>query len=151
MQRIASLSNERAEQALLLLFDLLPGDLWAGGKPTLGEVDGLAEEIADAAAGLRHSLESATRQRGDLARAVLEELSVDGTLQPYVEAAVAKSTKEHMLTGLEIAGAVALILFVAKVRRVRVGSAEIEFDKAKDTAELVRRVTELINKLKPFR
>lgn len=148
-EQISSFSDERAQQAVLLLFDLVPAESWQGGKPTLGQVDGLVERIMNAEPTLRSALESVLSKRGDLARAVLLTLSMDETLQPHIEMAKERSSTPHLLTGLEIAGAVAIVLFVAKVRRFRAGPVEIVFD-TKNAAALVEHATELIDKLNPL-
>ena len=48
-QRIEGLSPQAAQQAVRELFDLLPRDLFEGGKPTIVDLDDLAKEARDAA------------------------------------------------------------------------------------------------------
>lgn len=144
--RIASLSDDQAQRALLLFFEALPAELWQGGKPRRGEMDAVVDEICDAVPAARPLLEPGSPQTGVLAREVLAELSADAALLPHVETALARAGEPHLLTGPEVA-AVALVLLAARVERVDAFGVHVRFARPAEAAKLVGAVTELIEKL----
>jgi hypothetical protein len=153
-QRIAALSPQQAQQAVRELFDLLPRDLFDGGKPTLTDLDDLAKEARDAAppevAPFMDAMlaEKATEARGEVARLVLDQAAQTSGLRDYVDEALRRAAQPHMDL-LLLAGVVVLAMIVVpKKIKFKDGKLEsIEWGQLQDGAKLMHEVTGFVKAL----
>lgn len=118
---IESLTDDQARQAVKLLFDVLPPDLWEGGrKPAQEGIRTFALELREASSGAEQQaidglLEPNDPQRiaaqAAVARLVLRQAEQSPGLAPYCEKAIELATTPHMAID-PITGAFVLMLLL---------------------------------------
>ena len=153
-QRLAALSPQQAQQAVRELFDLLPRDLFEGGKPTVTDLDDLAKEARDAAplevAPFMDAMlaEEATEVRGEVARLVLDQAAQTPGLRDYVDEALRRAAQPHMDL-LLLAGVVVLAMIVVpKNIEFKDGKLEsIGWGQLEDGAKLMHEVAGFVKAL----
>lgn len=116
-QSIASLSPEQAQRALMIFYDLLPGDFWEGGaKPSAADIEATAEELKDdAPEDVRPVVDAllaggGEEGKGEVAKAVLSMFYEQEPLRGVVEQAAKQAQQPHMAPIPLIIGAVIVIL-----------------------------------------
>ncbi len=153
-QRIAALSPGQAQQAVKELFDLLPVNLFDGGKPTIADLDDLAKEARDGAppevAPFLDAMlaERENEARGEVARLVLDQAAQTPGLRDYVDEALRRAAQPHMDLTL-LAGVVILAMIaVPKKIKFKDGKLEtIEWGQLQDGAKLAHEMTGFVKAL----
>lgn len=122
-QSIASLSPEQAQHALMIFYDLLPDDLWEGGKrPSAAELkftaEQLQEDAPDDARPVVNALldEGSEAGKGEAAKTVLGMLYEQESLRGFVEQAAQQAKQPHLAPIPLIIGAVIVLLAGVRVR-----------------------------------
>jgi hypothetical protein len=141
---IASLTTDQAQRALLLVYDLLPAESWARGqKPRVANLRAFVERLEEnAPTEIQPFLRALHAQdnpelKGGVAKEVLERLSANELVRPYVAQAVLQSREPHMSIPPEI---VYLLL----------GFAALSVDVQTQWFETHSRVPELVKQLTNF-
>lgn len=118
-QSIASLSPEQAQHALMIFYDLLPDELWEGGKkPSAAELEFTAEQLQEGAAEDARPVvnallaEGSEQGKGETAKAVLDMFHKQELLRGSVEQAAQQARQPHLAPIPLIVGAVIVILAV---------------------------------------
>jgi hypothetical protein len=116
-QVITQLSPEQAQRALMIFYDLLPGDFWEGGvKPSVAKLEATAEQLQeDAPDDVRPVVEAmlaegSEEEKGEAAKAVLGMFYEQEELRGYVEQATEQAQQPHMAPIPLIIGAVIIFL-----------------------------------------
>ena len=111
---IESLNAAQAQQAMLILYDLLPNAAWSGGtKASLHSFEGLGENLRDAAAPGSDSArlvaglldEGHDEIKGAVARQMLRLFAGEPAMRPLVDTAVSRARESDMATLPLIVGA----------------------------------------------
>lgn len=118
-QSIASLSPEQAQHALMIFYDLLPDELWEGGKkPSSAELEFTAEQLQEGAPEDARPIvnvllaEGREEGKGETAKALLNMFHSQELLRGFVEQAVQQAQQPHLAPIPLIIGAVIIILAV---------------------------------------
>lgn len=97
---IDSMSSEQAQRALLIFYESLPEG--QGRKPSLTELQALAEEVQDEGPADILSLVTgilkgpSTADRGEFSKILLRELAQCEPIRPYVETAITRAREPQM-------------------------------------------------------
>jgi hypothetical protein len=152
-QSIASLSPEQAQRALLIFFDILPGDIWEeGGKPSASKLESAAERVQEEATDeVRPVVEAMLAEgnegvKGEAAKAVLNEFYEREELRGYVEQAAQQAQQPHMSPIPLIIGAV-IVLLAAIPKDVDFKQKRWKLGHLRDAAALVKALAEFAGKL----
>ncbi len=148
-QSITQLSPEQAQRALMIFYDILPGDFWEGGaKPSAARLEATAERLQeDAPDDVRPVVdamltEGGSEGKGEAAKAVLDMFYEQQELRGYVEQAVEQAKQPHMAPIPLIIGAV--ILFLGAVpKEIKWKGGGIKWD----VAGLINGLGTLVGKL----
>jgi hypothetical protein len=116
-ERIANLTSEQAEQALLIFYDLLPPEIWENGKkPSQARIEFLANQLQEEgppeAKVLITALAKEQSPKGEIAKVLLNQFAQYEQLQPYLEKAIASATSSDKAI-IEVAVLIALLAFMA--------------------------------------
>ena len=155
-ERIAALTPEQAERALLLFYDLLPREGWeSGNKPTEARIEVLADKLQDNApadiqsflGSLRTGDDEATT--GEVAKILLQQFAQIDSLSPYVEQAAARSEEPHMALDPLTLGACVIVMLAAmsSETKISVKDGELGFQYTGGAPKLVRELKEVVEKL----
>jgi len=152
-QSVASLSHEQAQRALMIFFDLLPGDFWEGGKkPSAVKLKYTAEKLQDDAPEdvrpVVDALLAAGREeeKGEAAKAVLTIFYEQESLRGYVEKATEQAQQPHMAPIPLIIGAVIVIL-AALPKKIDWKNKQYEGGQLQNAAALVKEFAQFAGKL----
>lgn len=102
-EKVASLSTEQAQRALLLFYDLLPAGSWQDGKPSEARVEALTDELREdgppEAQALLAKLDESDDPRiaAEVARVLLNQFADQPATRPYVETAVERAGEPHLM------------------------------------------------------
>ncbi len=149
VEKIAAMTPEQADRALLLFYDLLPRDSWeAGNKPSEGRIEDLADKLQENAPAeiqsfldsLRAAEDEATT--GEVAKVLLGQFAQVDSLRPHVEQAVARSEEPHMALDPLTLGACVIVLLAAMSFKITI---TVKGDTSK--IEIMSRVPELVHEL----
>lgn len=118
-QSIASLSPDQAQHALIIFYDLLPDELWEGGKkPSAAELEFTAEQVQEGASENARPVvnallaEGSEEGKGETAKAVLDMFHSQELVRGFVEQAIQQARQPHLAPIPLIIGAVIVILAV---------------------------------------
>lgn len=152
-QSIMSLSPEQAQRALIVFYDLLPGDFWEGGaKPSAAKLESAVERLHDDAPDevmpVLDALlaEGNEEEKGEMAKAVLVAFHEQEELRAYVEQATQQARQPHMAPIPLIVGAVIVIL-AALPKEVDMKEKKLKFGHLRDAAALVKELAEFAGKV----
>jgi hypothetical protein len=152
-QSIAALSPEQAQRALMIFYDLLPGELWEGGtKPSAAKLESTAEQLQeDAPEDVRPVVdallaEGGEEDKGEAAKAVLSMFHEQENLRGFVEQATAQAQQPHMAPIPLIVGAVIVIL-AALPKEVDWKKGRAGFGHLQDAAALIKEFGKFVGKL----
>jgi hypothetical protein len=152
-QSITSLSHEQAQRALMIFYDLLPGDFWEGGKkPSAVKLKLTAEKLQDdAPEDVRPVVdvllaEGREEEKGEAAKAVLSIFYEQESLRGYVETATHQAQQPHMAPLPLIIGAVIVIL-AALPKKIDWKNKQYEGGQLRDAAALVKEFGQFAAKL----
>lgn len=152
-QSIASLSHEQAQRALMIFYDLLPGDFWEGGKkPSAVKLKYTAEKLQDQAPeDVRPVVdallaEGREEEKGEAAKAVLTIFYEQESLRGYVEKATQQAQQPHMAPIPLIIGAVIVIL-AALPKEIDRKKGTMKFGHLREAAVLVKEFAQFAGKL----
>jgi hypothetical protein len=152
-QSIASLSPEQAQRALMIFYDLLPGDFWEGGtKPSAAKLESTAERLLDDAPEDVQSVvdvllaEGGEEEKGEAAKAVLSIFYEQDELRGFVEQATQQAQQPHMAPIPLIIGAVIVIL-AALPKEVDKKKGKWKFGHLRDAAALMKEFATFVGKL----
>jgi hypothetical protein len=155
-ERIAMLTPEQAERALLLFYDLLPREGWDGGnKPTQARMEDLADKLQENAPADIQSFLGSLRTGGDEAgtgevtRMLLQQLAQMDSLRPYVEQAVARSEEPHMALDPFTLGACVIVLLAAMSSKTKISVKDgaMTFEHTGGAPKLVHELAGVVGKL----
>lgn len=124
---INSLSPEQAQRALLIFYESLPEG--QGRKPSLTEIEALAEEVQDHVPPDMRPLVSgilkgpSATDKGEFAKVLLRELQQCESLRSYVETAVTRAAQPQMSPVPVIIAAALVVMPVLP---------KVHYDKRKD-------------------
>jgi hypothetical protein len=115
-ERIAALTPEQAEQALLIFYDLLPLEIWENGKkPPQARIEFLVNQLQEEgppeAKEFITGLAKEQSPKGEIAKVLLNQFAQYEQLQPYLETAITSATNPDK--AIEIAVLIALLAFMA--------------------------------------
>lgn len=152
-QSIASLSPEQAQHALIIFYDLLPGDFWEGGaKPSAAKLESAAERLQGAAPeDIRPIVDGllaggSEEEKGEVAKAVLGTFYEQDELRGFVEQATQQARQPHMAPIPLIIGAV-IVLLAALPKEVNLKEKKWKIGHLRDAAALVKELAEFAGKL----
>jgi hypothetical protein len=152
-QSIASLSPEQAQNALIIFYDLLPGDFWEGGvKPSAAKLESAAERLQEAAPeDVRPMVdgllaEGSEEEKGEVAKAVLGTFYELDELRSFVEQASQQARQPHMAPIPLIIGAV-IVLLAALPKEVDLKQRKWKSGHLRDAAALVKEFAGFAGKL----
>jgi hypothetical protein len=152
-QSIASLSPEQAERALMIFYDLLPGEFWEDGKkPSSAKIESAAERLQeDAPDDVRPVVEAMLaegreEEKGEAAKAVLSLFHEQEDLRGFVEQAAQEARQPHMAPIPLIIGAV-IVLLAALPKDVNTKDGRWKFGHLKDAALLMKEFAKFAGKL----
>lgn len=152
-QPIASLSPEQAQRALMIFYDLLPGDLWEGGKkPSAAKIEStveqLHEEATDDVRPVVDALlaEGSEEEKGEAAKTVLGIFYEQDELRGFVEQATQEAQRPHMAPIPLIIGAV-IVLLAALPKEVDAKKKTWKFGHLRDAAVLMKEFANFAGKL----
>jgi hypothetical protein len=143
MDRIANLTPEQAQHALLNLFDLLPEGWWQDGKPTPYDVKELAGQVPEFTAALESRDDAA---RGEVARELLRRFAGFDAARPLVDEAIEKSLAPHLVP-LPLLILPLLIVLSGVEIKTPSGATLLRIGVPGSGAELVKAFGELASKL----
>lgn len=143
-QSITSLSPEQAQRALVIFYDLLPGDFWEGGtKPSAARLESTAERVQEhAAEDVRPVVdallaEGNEEEKGEVAKALLGAFHERDELRGFVEQATRQAQQPHMAPLPLIVGAV-IVLLAALPKEVNWKEGKVTHGHLRDAAALVK-------------
>lgn len=152
-QSIASLSPEQAQRALMIFYDLVPGDFWEGGKkPSAVKLKYTAEKLQDdAPEDVRPVVntllaEGGEEEKGAAAKAVLSICYEQESLRGFVEQATEQAQQPHMAPIPLIIGAVIVIL-AALPKEVDKKKGTVKFGHLREAAVLMKEFAQFAAKL----
>ena len=152
-QLIASLSPEQAQRALMIFYDLLPGDFWEGGrKPSTAKIESTVEQLQeDATEDVQPVIaallaEGGEEEKGEAAKAVLGIFYEQESLRGFVEQATQQAQQPHMAPIPLIIGAV-IVLLAALPKDVDRKQGKWKFGHLRDAAALVKELANFVGKL----
>jgi hypothetical protein len=152
-QLIGSLSPEQAQHALMIFYDLLPGELWEGGeKPSAAKLEAAAERLQeDAPADVQPVVdgllaEGSEAEKGEAAKVLLGLFYEQEGLRGYVEQAARQAKQPHMAPIPLIVGAV-IVLLAALPKEVDLKKKRATFGHLQDAAVLMKELTKFAGKL----
>jgi hypothetical protein len=155
-ERLATLTPEQAERALLLFYDLLPSESWESGrKPSEARIEDLADKLQDNAPAEIQSFLGSLRTgedettTGEVARILLQQFAQIDSLRPYVEAAAARSEEPHMALDPLTLGACTIVLLAAMSNEIKfsVKDGDVALETKSRAPELVRELAGVVEKL----
>lgn len=152
-QSIASLPPEQAQRALMIFYDLLPGDFWEGGKkPSAVKLKYTAEKLqGDAPEDVRPVVdallaEGGEAEKGEAAKAVLSIFYEQESLRGFVEQATQQAQQPHMAPIPLIIGAVIVIL-AALPKEIDLKKGIVKIGQLREAAALVKEFAQFAGKL----
>ena len=152
-QSIMSLSPEQAQRALVIFYDLLPGDFWEGGaKPSAARLEFTAERVQEnATEDVRPVVdallaEGSEGEKGEVAKALLGTFYGQDELRGFVEQATQQARQPHMAPLPLIVGAV-IVLLAALPKEVNWKEGTLKSGHLRDAAALVKEFAEFAGKL----
>lgn len=155
-ERIAALTPDQAERALLLFYDLLPRENWEGGnKPSEARIEDLADKLQDKApadiqpflGSLRTGADETTT--GEVARILLQQFAQIDSLRPYVEQAAVRSEEPHMALDPLTLGAFTIMLLAAMSTKTKISVKDgaVDVEVSGNAPKLVRELAGVVEKL----
>lgn len=154
--RIAALTPDQAERALLLFYDLLPRESWeSGNKPNEARIEDLADKLQDNAPDEIQSFLGSLRTgegdatTGEVARILLQQFAQIDALRPYVEQAATRSEEPHMALDPLTLGACTIVLLAAMSSKLKISvkDGNIEVEHTGGAPKLVRELAGVVEKL----
>lgn len=152
-QSIASLSPEQAQRALVIFYDLLPGDFWEGGaKPSAAKLESTAERLQEhATEDVRPVVdallaEGSEEEKGEVAKALLGTFHEREELRGFVEQATMQTREPHMSPLPLIIGAV-IVLLAALPKEVDLKEKKWKIGHLRDAGALVKELAAFAGKL----
>lgn len=143
-QSIASLSPEQSQRALMIFYDLLPADIWEGGrKPSAVRLESVAEKLQEEAPEDVQPVvdtllaEGSEEEKGEVAKALLATFYEQDELRGYVEQAAQQARQPHMAPIPLLIGSV-IILLAALPKEVDLKEGKLKFGHLQDLAALVK-------------
>jgi hypothetical protein len=148
MDDIASLTNEQAQRALVLFYDLLPAESWVRDqKPAAANLRAMGERLEEnAPAELQPFLLALHAQgnaelKGTVAKQVLTRLSANELARPFVDQAISQSRDPHMYIPPEI------VYCLLGLAALSVDIKTKRFETHSRVPELVKQLTEFVKAL----
>ena len=152
-QSITSLTPEEGQRALMVFYDLLPGDFWEGGtKPSAAKLESAVERLQEAASDDVRPVvdgllaEGSEEEKGEVAKALLATFYEQEGLRGFVEQATQQARQPHMAPIPLIVGAVIVIL-AALPKEVNWKEGTLKSGHLRDAAALVKELAEFAGKL----
>lgn len=152
-QAIALLSPEQAQHALMIFYDLLPGEFWEGGaKPSAVKIESTVEQLQDEASEDMRPVvdallaEGGEEEKGEAAKAVLSMFYEQQSLREFVDQAAQQAKEPHLAPIPLIVGAVIVIL-AALPKEMDLKKGQYKFGHFEDLAALMKEFAEFAGKL----
>jgi hypothetical protein len=156
-EKIAGLTPEQAQRALLLFYDSLPNEFWEGGrKPSTTEIEAAADNLQDNLTGEMQPAFDALMGKGNEAvkgetvKILLDLYWQHEPLQPYVEQAATKATEPMAPIPIIIGAMIVVLATIPEIEVKKDGKKKqvtIKWNPAAQIGNLVGKFAELLKAL----